>query len=97
MVCRGIHAVRDLVCGGGLLLVGAVWSVGWLLPPGREGRAEIVIDVAPARMLEVIEAVELQPEWRAGIATVTPTPDGWAEVTARGERITFVAEQADES
>jgi len=82
---------------GGLLLVGAVWSVGWLLPPGREGRAGVVIDVAPARVLEVIEAVELQPEWRAGIATVIPTPDGWTEVTARGERITFVAGQADES
>jgi hypothetical protein len=82
---------------GGLLLVGAVWSVGWLLPPGREGRAEVVIDVAPARVLEVIEAVALQPEWRAGIATVMPRPDGWTEVTARGGRITFVAGQADES
>ena len=82
---------------GGLLLVGTVFAVGWLLPPGREGRAEVVIDAAPKRVLEVIQAVESQPEWRAGIATVMPGPDGWVEVTARGERITFVAEQADES
>jgi hypothetical protein len=82
---------------GGLLLVGTVFAVGWLLPPGREGRAEVVIDAAPKRVLEVIQAVESQPEWRAGIATVMPGPDGWVEVTARGERITFVVKQADES
>ena len=82
---------------GGLLLIGTVFAVGWLLPPGREGRAEVVIDATPRQVLDVILAVEAQPEWRAGIATVMPGPDGWAEVTERGERITFVVEQADES
>jgi hypothetical protein len=82
---------------GGLLLVSTLFVVGWLLPPGREGRAQVVIDATPKQVFEVIQAVESQPEWRAGIATVIPGPDGWVEVTARGERITFVAEQADES
>lgn len=82
---------------GALFLIGAAFAVGWLLPPGREGRAEVVIDAAPKRVLEAIQAVESQPEWRAGIATVMTRPDGWVEVTARGERITFVVKQADES
>ena len=82
---------------GGLLLVGAVWSVGWLLPPGPRRLQPRPAPRAPARVLEVIQAVALQPEWQAGIAKVIPRPDGWTEVTARGERITFVAGQADES
>lgn len=81
----------------GVLLVGAVFAVGWMLPQGREGRAELVIDAAPARVLEVILAVEAQPEWRAGISRVIRGPDGWVEITTGGERITFVAGQADDT
>jgi hypothetical protein len=81
----------------GFLLVGAFLAVGWMLPKGHEGRAELVIDAAPARVLEVILAVEAQPEWRAGISKVMRGPDGWAEITTGGEHITFVVEQADDT
>jgi hypothetical protein len=82
---------------GVLGLLGAVFLLGWLLPALREGRAEVVINAAPARVLEVIAAVEAQPEWRAGIASVSRTPEGWVEVTERGERIAFVTEEMTEA
>jgi hypothetical protein len=45
----------------------------------------------------VIADVEAQPAWRAGIATVERTAEGWVEVTARGERIAFVAAEMGEA
>jgi hypothetical protein len=74
------------------LLVALVLLVGWLLPQTREGRAEATIAAPPDLVLAVIEDVETQPEWR-DVGSVTRTETGWSEVTARGERIDFVAEE----
>ncbi|UPY38290.1 SRPBCC family protein [Sediminicoccus sp. KRV36] len=74
------------------LLAGLVVLTGALLPASREGRAETVIAAPPERVLAVIADVESQPEWR-DVGSVTRTRDGWVEVTARGERISFVAEE----
>jgi hypothetical protein len=72
------------------LLVGLVVLTGVLLPATREGRAETFIMAPPERVLAVIADVEAQPEWR-DVGSVTRTPNGWVEVTPRGERISFVA------
>jgi hypothetical protein len=72
------------------LLAILVLLVGWLLPATRDGRAETVIAAPPDRVLAAIAEVEAQPLWRAGLASVTRTSDGWEEVTSHGERITFV-------
>lgn len=79
------------------VLPGLVVLVGWLLPATREGRAETVIAAPPARIVAVIADVEAQPGWRDGVVAVERTGDGWVEVTARGERITFVTEEMDET
>lgn len=84
-------------CVALLLLAGLVFLVGWLLPAMREGRAEVVIAAPPARIVAVIADVEAQAEWRRGIAAVERTADGWIEVTARGERISFLAEEMGEA
>jgi hypothetical protein len=76
-----------------VLFLGVVFLVGLLLPATREGRAEVVIAAPAARIVAVIAEVEAQPEWRAGVAAVERTGDGWVEITARGERISFVAEE----
>ena len=74
-----------------------VLVVGWLLPAAREGRAEVVIDAPSVAVVAVIADVEAQGEWRAGITAVERTAEGWVEVTARGERISFVAEEMGEA
>lgn len=74
------------------LLAGLVVLAGVLLPATREGRAQTVIAAPPERVLAVIADVESQPGWR-DVASVTRTSEGWVEVTARGERISFVAEE----
>lgn len=74
------------------LLVGLVFLIGALLPATREGRAATTIAAPPERVLAVIADVEAQPEWR-DVRSVTRTPEGWVEVTPRGERIAFVAEE----
>lgn len=91
--------MRFLVWTGVALLVlaGLVVLVGWLLPATREGRAETVIAAPPARIVAVIADVAAQPGWRDGIAAVERTGDGWVEVTARGERISFVTEEMGET
>jgi hypothetical protein len=88
-------SLRFVVIGAVALLfiVGVVLLIGWRLPPLREGRAEMMIAAPPERVLAVIADVETQPEWRQGIACITLTPEGWDEVTARGETIRFVAEE----
>lgn len=63
--------------------------IGWYLPATREGRVETVIAASPARVLAIIADVQSQPEWRAGLASVTPTAEGWLETTGRGEVIAF--------
>lgn len=90
-------SLRFVVIGAGALLVivCVVLLIGWRLPSVREGRAETVIAALPEHVLSVIADVEAQPDWRAGIARVTRTPEGWEEVTARGETIRFVAEEMD--
>lgn len=80
-----------------VLLAGVVFLVGLLLPAAREGRAEVVIAAPAARVVAVIADVEAQVAWREGIASVGRTGDGWVEVTARGERISFVAEEMGEA
>ena len=74
-----------------------VLVIGWLLPAAREGRAEVVIGAPPAAVVAVIADVEAQGEWRDGISAVEWTAEGWVEVTARGERIAFVAEEMGEA
>lgn len=89
-----------MVIGFGLvlaLMAGLVFLAGWLLPPTREGRSATVIAAPPARIAAVIADVEAQVDWRTGIAAVERTADGWTEVTARGERISFVTEEMGES
>jgi hypothetical protein len=76
-----------------LLLAAALWITGAMLQAVREGGAETTIAAPPDRILAVIAAVEDQPRWRSGVAAVERTPGGWVEVTARGERIAFVAEE----
>jgi len=80
-----------------LVLAGLVFLIGLLLPATREGQAEVVIAAPPARIVAVIADVEAQPDWREGVAAVERMGDGWVEVTARGERITFVAEEMGEA
>ena len=80
-----------------VLLAGAVFLVGWLLPAAREGRAEVVIAAPAKAVVAVIADVEAQVAWREGIAAVERTAEGWVEVTARGERISFVAEEMGEA
>lgn len=75
------------------LLAGLVVLVGFLLPATREGRAETVIAAPSDAVLTVIADVEAQQEWRTDVASVVRTDTGWAEVTSRGERIAFVAEE----
>jgi len=74
------------------LLGALVPVIGWLLPETREGRAEAVIEAPPDLVLAVIADIEAQPEWR-DLGVVTRTETGWFEVTARGERIDFVADE----
>ena len=90
-----IWAAAALLVAAGLVLL--VLLVGWLLPTTREGQAETVIDAPPARIVAVIADVEAQVAWRDGIAAVERTAEGWVEVTARGERISFVAEEMSEA
>ena len=80
-----------------LLLAGLVFLLGWALPATREGRAEVVIAAAPARIVAVIADVEAQTGWRQGITAIERTAEGWVEVTARGERISFVTEEMGEA
>ena len=80
-----------------VLLAGLVVLAGWLLPATREGRAEVVIAAKPAQIVEVIADVEAQVAWREGISSVDRTADGWVEVTARGERTSFVTEEMGEA
>jgi carbon monoxide dehydrogenase subunit G len=79
------------------LLAGLVFLLGWLLPATREGRAEVVIAAPPAQIVKVIADVEAQVAWREGISSVERSADGWVEVTARGERISFVTEEMGEA
>lgn len=74
------------------LVLAVVWLIGWLLPETREGRAEAIIEAPPELMLAVIADIETQPEWR-DLGAVTRTETGWFEVTLRGERIDFVADE----
>lgn len=80
-----------------VLLAGLVLAIGYSLPATREGRAETVIAASPSRILDVLDSVETQPEWRADIRSVTRIPDGWTEVNQRGETITFTPEEMTES
>jgi hypothetical protein len=91
--------MRFLVWIGAVLflLAGLVLLLGWLLLPTREGRAETVISATPAQIVAVITDVDAQTEWRQGISAVERTAEGWVEVTARGERISFMAEEMGEA
>jgi hypothetical protein len=86
--------MRILICSlaAVALLVAVVLVIGWLLPETREGRAETTITAPPDLVLAVIADVETQSEWR-DLGRVTRTETGWVEVTARGERIDFVADE----
>lgn len=84
--------VLILVLAALAVLTALIFLIGWLLPATREGRAETVIAAPPDRILAVIADVEAQPAWRE-VGTVSRTADGWEEVTPRGERIAFVAEE----
>ncbi len=81
-----------LSLAGLALLAGLVFLIGALLPATREGHAATTIAAPPERVLAVIADVEAQPEWR-DVRSVARTPEGWVEVTPRGERIAFLAEE----
>lgn len=70
----------------------AIWLIGLAMPATRVGKAEGVIPARPATILEIIRAAEAQPDWRADVAAVTRTDDGWIETTTRGQTIIFTPE-----
>jgi hypothetical protein len=79
-----------------LTLAALIFLSGWLMPATREGRAETVILAPPDRILAVIADVEAQTDWRS-VGRATRTTGGWEEVTPRGERIVFVADEMTET
>lgn len=70
-------------------LVAILLVVGLLLPPTREGQAQIAIAASPEHVMGVITDVARQPNWRDGIASVQVGDHGWVETTTGGEVITF--------
>lgn len=78
---------------GVVLLAAAIILLGFLLPKAREGSARITIAAPPDRVLAILQDVEAQPEWRAGIAAVFRTEGGWSETTTRGEKISFAVDE----
>lgn len=79
--------VRVLLALGALAF--GVLTLGLALTATREGRAEALIAAPPGRVAAVILDVIAQEEWRSGLGRIELTPDGWREVTPRGEIIAF--------
>lgn len=77
-------------------LIALPFAAGALLPATRSATAEALLDAPPERVGALILDVERQPEWRAGIARVERTAEGWIETTTRGETIRFAPEPAPE-
>lgn len=70
---------------------------GSLLPQVRQGTSERMLPASPALVAATLLDVGRQPDWRAGIAAVDVTPDGWTERTDRGETISFrITQRSDE-
>jgi hypothetical protein len=86
--------MRILTISAGAIIacLAAIWLIGLALPATRVGKVEGRINVPPATVLEIIRAVEAQPDWRADVAAVTRTADGWIETTTRGQEIAFTPE-----
>jgi hypothetical protein len=79
-----------------IALIGVIWLIGLTLPATRVGSIEGRIAVPPAAILEVIRAVEDQPQWRADVAKVIRTAEGWTETTTRGQVIAFTPDEMTE-
>jgi hypothetical protein len=67
-----------------------------MLPTARVARIEGRVAAPPAAILATIRAVEDQPKWRADVARVARTPEGWTETTKRGQAIAFTPEEMTE-
>jgi hypothetical protein len=78
---------RPVLALGALVL--GIFTLGLALPATREGRAAALIAAPPDRVAAVILDVTAQGAWRSGLGRIEVTPEGWREVTARGETITF--------
>ena len=79
--------LRLLLALGALAL--GLFTLGLALPATREGRAEALIAAPPERIAATILDVTAQAAWRSGLGRIEVTPDGWREITARGETIAF--------
>ena len=90
--------MRLLTISAGAIIacLAAIWLIGLALPATRIGKVEGRINAPPATILEVIRAVEAQPDWRADVAAVTRTDTGWIETTTRGQDISFTPEMMTE-
>lgn len=78
-----------------LFLAGGVAFGGYLLPATRQGAAERLIDAPPDLVRQTLLDVESQPAWRADVAEVRRSDDGWTETTRAGEVIAFRLVQDD--
>ena len=76
-----------------IALIGVIWLIGMMLPATRMGRVEGRINAQPAAILATIRAVEDQPQWRADVAGVARTAEGWTETTMRGQVTSFTPEE----
>jgi hypothetical protein len=79
-----------------IALISVIWLIGMMLPTARVARIEGRVAAPPAAILATIRAVEDQPQWRADVARVARTPEGWTETTKRGQVIAFTPEEMTE-
>jgi hypothetical protein len=73
------------------VLLAAPFVLGAALPATRAGQAECLLPAPPEAVRALILDVRRQPDWRAGIASVTVEVDarGWTETTRAGEVVRF--------
>lgn len=73
-----------------LLALVAVVLAGYMLVATREGTATRTFDAPLELVRRTILDIDSQSAWRARVLAIERDPsDGWTEITADGERITF--------
>lgn len=85
--------VKILLIIAAVILLGLIALVIWAttLPKTVSASRTAVLPASPQIVFAVVEAVEKQPTWRTGVASVEVRDAGasWTEVTDRGMRIEF--------